>query len=418
MENSEHYAIVDISINDKHINIINNDSDNESNKKENKKNSALTTVIKLQRDRGERDYIGFATLPEQVHRKSVKRGFDFTLMVVGESGLGKSTLINSLFLGDLYRNRTIPDVHDRLEKTTTIEKKTMEIEERGVRLRLTIVDTPGFGDAINCEDSWRVCSAYVDDQFRQYFTDESGLNRRHMQDNRVHCCLYFVPPWAHSLRQVDVEMMRRLHRKVNIVVVIAKADSLTVMEVKKLKARILQDLEDYQIQVYQFPECDSDEDEEFKQQDRELKAAVPFAVVAADTVMEIGGRRVRGRQYPWGIVDVENPRHSDFTKLRTMLISTHMQDLKDVTQDVHYENFRAQCISQISQHALRERGKLKRDSMGNNNEVVFTDTDRLLLQKDEELQSHVEIRRMQDMLTQMQEKLKASDKKHDSIIDV
>lgn len=53
---------------------------------------------------------------------------------------------------------------------------------------------------------------------------------------------------------------------------------------------------------------------------------------------------------------VENPRHSDFTKLRTMLISTHMQDLKDVTQDVHYENFRAQCISQISQHAMRERG--------------------------------------------------------------
>lgn len=56
-------------------------------------------------------------------------------------------------------------------------------------------------------------------------------------------------------------------------------------------------------QVYQFPECDSDEDEDFKQQDRELKAAAPFAVVAADTVLEVGGKRVRGRQYPWGIVD-------------------------------------------------------------------------------------------------------------------
>lgn len=67
-----------------------------------------------ERDRGERDYIGFATLPEQVHRKSVKRGFDFTLMVVGESGLGKSTLINSLFLGDLYKNRKIPDVQGKL----------------------------------------------------------------------------------------------------------------------------------------------------------------------------------------------------------------------------------------------------------------------------------------------------------------
>lgn len=28
-------------------------------------------------------YVGFANLPNQVHRKSVKRGFEFTLMVVG-----------------------------------------------------------------------------------------------------------------------------------------------------------------------------------------------------------------------------------------------------------------------------------------------------------------------------------------------
>ena len=29
-------------------------------------------------------YVGFANLPNQVHRKSVKKGFEFTLMVVGE----------------------------------------------------------------------------------------------------------------------------------------------------------------------------------------------------------------------------------------------------------------------------------------------------------------------------------------------
>ena len=56
--------------------------------------------------------------------------------------------------------------------------------------------------------------------------------------------------------------------------------------------------------------------------------------------MEIQGRKVRGRQYPWGFVEVDNPKHSDFALLRRFLIQTHMQDLKDVTHDVHYENYR------------------------------------------------------------------------------
>ena len=76
----------------------------------------------------------------------MKRGFDFTLMVVGESGLGKSTLVNSLFLSELYSDRKVAPVDERIKKTVEIQKTTMEIEEKGVKLRLTIVDTPGFGD--------------------------------------------------------------------------------------------------------------------------------------------------------------------------------------------------------------------------------------------------------------------------------
>ncbi|GFU47437.1 septin-4 [Trichonephila clavipes] len=344
--------------------------------------------------------IGFATLPEQVHRKSVKKGFDFTLIVVGETGLGKSTLINSLFLTDLYKDRKILSVEERVDRTVEIEKTTMDIEEKGVKLRLTVVDTPGFGDAINCEENWKTIERYIDDQFNQFFKDESGLNRKNIVDNRVHCCLYFIPPYGHGLRQLDVEFMKRLHQKVNIVPIIAKADTLTPIEIRKLKDTILREVEEHQIRIYQLPECDSDEDEEFKQQDRELKESIPFAVIGSTQIVEINGRKVRGRLYPWGIVEVENPKHSDFLKLRTFLISTHMQDLKDVTRDVHYESYRAQYITKISQQAARERNKLRRDS-GPNFEAV-TETDRLLQQKEEE------IRKMQDMLQQMQQKLRAA----------
>lgn len=72
---------------------------------------------------------------------------------------------------------------------------------------------------------------------------------------------------------------------------------------KKLKLNILADLEAHSIQLYQFPDCDSDEDEEFKGQDRELKASIPFAVVGSNTIIEVAGQKIRGRQYPWGVVD-------------------------------------------------------------------------------------------------------------------
>ncbi|XP_041520505.1 septin-4 isoform X5 [Microtus oregoni] len=146
----------------------------------------------------DKEYVGFATLPNQVHRKSVKKGFDFTLMVAGESGLGKSTLVNSLFLTDLYRDRKLLGAEERITQTVEITKHAVDIEEKGVRLRLTIVDTPGFGDAVNNTECWKPVAEYIDQQFEQYFRDESGLNRKNIQDNRVHCCLYFISPFGHG----------------------------------------------------------------------------------------------------------------------------------------------------------------------------------------------------------------------------
>ena len=35
--------------------------------------------------------------------------------------------------------------------------------------------------------------------------------------------------------------------------------------------QVLKEIEKHSIDIYQYPECDSDEDEEFKQQDKQLK---------------------------------------------------------------------------------------------------------------------------------------------------
>ncbi|KAF8632565.1 hypothetical protein AX15_001775 [Amanita polypyramis BW_CC] len=290
-------------------------------------------------------YVGFANLPNQVHRKSVRKGFQFTAMVVGESGLGKSTLINTLFNTTLYppKEEPIPPAAER-PKTVSIESIDADIEENGVRLHLTVVDTPGFGDFVNNDESWKPIVENIESRFDSYLELENRVNRSKIVDNRVHACLYFIQPTGHSLKQIDIEFMRRLHTKVNLIPIIAKADTLTDEEIIAFKERILSDIAYHNIHIFQAPTYDN-EDEETLAEAEEIASKIPFAVVGSDKYVQTpDGRTVRGRAYPWGVAEVDNEDHCDFVKLRQMLVRTYMEELREYTNDVLYENWRTEKL--------------------------------------------------------------------------
>ncbi|KAF5914701.1 hypothetical protein HPG69_005198 [Diceros bicornis minor] len=326
----------------------------------------------------------------------------------GESGLGKSTLINSLFLTNLYEDRQLPEASARLTRTLTIERRGVEIEEGGIKVKLTLVDTPGFGDSVDCSDCWLPVVRFIEEQFEQYLRDESGLNRKNIQDSRVHCCLYFISPFGRGLRPLDVAFLRAVHEKVNIIPVIGKADALMPKETQALKQKIRDQLKEEEISIYQFPDCDSDEDEDFKRQDAEMKESIPFAVVGSCEVVRDGGTRpVRGRRYSWGTVEVENPHHCDFLNLRRMLVQTHLQDLKEVTHDLLYEGYRARCLQSLARPGARDRASRSKLSRQSATEIPLpmlplAETEKLIREKDEEL------RRMQEMLEKMQAQMQQS----------
>ena len=50
----------------------------------------------------DRDYVGFATLPNQVHRKTLKKGFTFTLMVAGECSCGSASSGTAAMSTDVF----------------------------------------------------------------------------------------------------------------------------------------------------------------------------------------------------------------------------------------------------------------------------------------------------------------------------
>ncbi|KAG2463637.1 SEPT3 protein, partial [Polypterus senegalus] len=257
-------------------------------------------------------YVGIDTIIEQMRKKTMKTGFDFNIMVVGQSGLGKSTLVNTLFKSQVSRKSSSWNREEKIPKTVEIKAVNHVIEEGGVKMKLTVIDTPGFGDQINNENCCDPIEKYINEQYEKFLKEEVNIARKkRIPDTRVHCCMYFISPTGHSLRPLDVEFMRHLSKVVNIIPVIAKSDTMTV-----------------------------EEKHDFKQ--REM---MPFAVVGSDKEYQVNGKRVLGRKTPWGVVEVENLNHCEFGLLRDFLIRSHLQDLKEVTHNIHYETYRAKRLN-------------------------------------------------------------------------
>ena len=99
-----------------------------------------------------------------------------------------------------------------------------------------ILPYPNFA---NKRESWDHIVKYIKDQHSAYLRKElTAVRDRYIQDTRIHCCLFFINPTGHSLRPIDIIVMKKLSEVVNVVPVIAKADSLTLEERDAFKQRV------------------------------------------------------------------------------------------------------------------------------------------------------------------------------------
>uniref|UniRef100_A0A3Q2DM06 Septin-9-like n=1 Tax=Cyprinodon variegatus TaxID=28743 RepID=A0A3Q2DM06_CYPVA len=245
---------------------------------------------------GDFSYVGIDAILEQMRRKAMKQGFELNLMVVGQSGLGKSTLMNTLFKSKVSRNKSVQSgPEERIPKTVEIKSISHGCLE----------DSPSLS---------------------------------------IGFCQF--------LRPLDVEFMRRLSKVVNIVPVIAKADTLTLEERESFKETIREELRANGIDVY--PQKEFDEDAEDRMINDKIREMIPFAVVGSDQEYQVNGKRLLGRKTKWGTIEVENIAHCEFAYLRDLLIRTHMQNIKDITGSIHYETYRVRRLNESNGHVVSE----------------------------------------------------------------
>lgn len=293
--------------------------------------------------------VGFDSITQQIERRLLKRGFQFNLMVVGQSGLGKTTLINTLFASQLASSSGRTEAGEPITKTPDIKCVSHVVEENGVRLKLNIIDTPGYGDQVNNEKCWDPITKYIKDQHSQYLRKELTAQReKHLPDTRVHCVLFFIQPTGHGLKPIDIVVLKKLTEIANVVPVIAKSDSLTLAERQAFKETVQMEFAHHRLKLYPLDSADYDEDEQY--QNAQIKQFIPFAVVGSDKNVVVKGKTVRGRKTRWGVVNVEDETHCEFPYLRNFLICSHLQDLIETTAHVHYEAFRSKQLLALKEN--------------------------------------------------------------------
>jgi septin family protein len=250
-------------------------------------------------------------------------------------------------------------------------------------------------------------------------------------DTRVHACLYFLDHSDSSLGPNDLEILKRLSTRVNVIPVIGKGDTLTIAQKAVVQPTIMHEIFDrYKIPIFGYPDLD-DEDEEYEvldavqeedenkadedkehdqvpngQEPKSKKAAVdqqaslldeicnetdlntldeetrglveylrksPYVLISYEENPSTGrpiiipsdqnghqtddeemamspqpgsqsSNTVIGRQYPWATLDCLNPQFSDFSILKTLLLSTHRKLLITETVERFYEGYRTERL--------------------------------------------------------------------------
>lgn len=124
--------------------------------------------------------------------------------------------------------------------------------EDDVRSIIRLVDIPQLGHSISKSAGSSALCDYVREQLFSYINYELDSNRAHRdyEDCRVHVCLYFISPHANRLSVLDLCSLREISQYTNVLLVVGKADLMTLDEQQYQSQQILEQCQEHQIPLF------------------------------------------------------------------------------------------------------------------------------------------------------------------------
>jgi len=187
---------------------------------------------------------GISNIPNQIHYLHSKRKINVSILLFGETGLGKTCFINHVLGSPIFSDSYLPN-----EDNTgpVIRVRRQELEENGTNVLLSVVDLPEFGFSMSKREAGKAALSYLEEQFAHNLREDSKHRRQRnvfeSSDARTHSVLYFHNPSAQRLSNLDLDLLQKMNQLANVIVVVAKGDTLLRHEYNRLRGNIRDQLD-------------------------------------------------------------------------------------------------------------------------------------------------------------------------------
>lgn len=199
-------------------------------------------------------------------------------------------------------------------------------------IQLKVNYTQNFNLKLENNATGKFITSFIENEYKLILDEELRINRNpHKQDSRIHVAIYFIRPTSRGLSALDIIVLQNISARVNVIPVISKSDTLTEDELRLNKKLIMDNIKLYNINIFRF-----EDDEEFQS----IQDKLPFSIISSNIIQN--GNHIRN--YPWGLLVIEESV-CDFTLFKNILFGSHLQEFKDQTINLKYENYRWEQLS-------------------------------------------------------------------------
>lgn len=278
----------------------------------------MPRVINIER----KDGIGYSNIPNQIVSDVRKKSFNISLLVIGEKKRKESLILSTLFNKNVFKKEEETKDKGCVRFSTS---KTV-LEEHGVSLSVKITEAFDLETTKEKNETKNSIASFLEESLEYSFISETkGWTIEQCDDNKgFDAVIFLIMPHERFLSKSKLDLLKEIHTMIPIIPIICKAEIMTQFELKRLKMNIHKQLKENNIKTLSFENVSwiSEKNDRFWEN---FPISVPSGSFSRKEMFET---ELKTRNYPWGLLFLDDSSVSDFLLLRKILVSNYFGYLK------------------------------------------------------------------------------------------